>query len=302
MDDPDYERYMKTRDKMNQRLMAGDFEDREVELNLQQEAAPMMQVFGPLGGMEDLGINIQDMLGNALPKKKRLRRLSVAEARVILTEEESQKLIDEEKVQNESLRRAEQDGIIFIDEIDKVAGERSAHGPDVSREGVQRDILPIVEGSTVKTKYGTITTEHVLFIAAGAFHMSKPSDLIPELQGRFPIRVELDNLTQDDFVQILTQPRSALLKQYTALVGAEGVKISFNKDAVVEIARVAFEVNESVENIGARRLHTIMSHLLEDTLFELPEGDKGNIRVTKSMVHKTFKETIEDQDLSRYIL
>lgn len=302
MDDPDQERYQKTREKMYQRLMAGDFEDREVEINVQAENAPMMQVFGPLGNMDDLGINIQDMLGNALPKKKSLRRLSVAEARVILTEEESAKLIDEEKVQFEALRRTEQDGIIFIDEIDKIAGERSSHGPDVSREGVQRDILPIVEGSAVKTKYGPVTTEHVLFIAAGAFHMSKPADLIPELQGRFPIRVELENLTEKDFVQILTQPRSALLKQYTALVAAEGVKISFNKDAIQEIAKVAFEVNESVENIGARRLHTIMSHLLEDTLFELPEEGKTSIRVSKTMVQKTFKETIEDQDLSRYIL
>jgi ATP-dependent HslUV protease ATP-binding subunit HslU len=300
-DDADAERYKKTREKMFTRLMAGDFEDRDVEVTVSSENSSMMQVFGPMG-MEDLGINIQDMLGNALPKKKKVRSMSVAEARIILIEEEADKLIDEEKVQHEALRRAEQDGIIFIDEIDKVAGERSGGGPDVSREGVQRDILPIVEGSTVKTKYGNVSTDHVLFIAAGAFHMSKPSDLIPELQGRFPIRVELDNLTEDDFVQILTQPRSALLKQYTALVAADGVAIQFNKDAIKEVARVAFEVNETVENIGARRLHTIMSRLLEDLLFEIPDSGKKSVRITKTMVTQTFKDTIENQDLTRYIL
>jgi len=301
-DDPDVERYRKTREKMFSRLLAGDFEDREVELNVSSEAMPAMQVFGPLG-MEDLGINLQDMLGNALPKRKKLRRLSVAEARMILIEEEAEKLIDEEKVQNEALHRAEEDGIVFIDEIDKVAGERSSGGPDVSREGVQRDILPIVEGSTVKTKYGTVNTDHVLFIAAGAFHMSKPSDLIPEPPGPFSLlRVELENLDKKDFVKILTQPRSALLKQYTALVATEGVKIQFNKDAITEIARVAFEVNENVENIGARRLQTIMSKLLEDLLFELPDHDGSQVRVTKSMVQKTFKDAVENQDLTRYIL
>lgn len=212
-DSAEFERYQKTREKMFNKLMAGDFEDRQVELKVQEDAnSPMMQVFGPLG-MDDLGMNLQDMLGNAMPKKKKMRRLSVAEARVIITAEESDKLIDVEKVQHEAIRRAEQDGIVFVDEIDKIAGERSGGGPDVSREGVQRDILPIIEGSTVKTKYGTMVTDHILFIAAGAFHMSKPSDLIPELQGRFPIRVELENLTEEDFIQILTQPKSALLKQ-----------------------------------------------------------------------------------------
>jgi ATP-dependent HslUV protease ATP-binding subunit HslU len=253
-------------------------------------------------GMDDLSMNLQDMLGNAMPKRKKTRRLSVSEARVLLISEESQKLIDEEKVQHEAIRRAEQDGIVFIDEIDKIAGERSGGGPDVSREGVQRDILPIVEGSTVKTKYGTLVTDHILFIAAGAFHMSKPSDLIPELQGRFPIRVELDNLTEEDFIQILTKPKSALLKQYTALVGAENVSISFNKDAIAEIARVAFEVNESVENIGARRLHTIMSRLLEDILYKLPDETVKSVKITKSLVSRTFKDTMADQDLSKYIL
>ncbi|MBT3228522.1 MAG: ATP-dependent protease ATPase subunit HslU [Candidatus Marinimicrobia bacterium] len=301
-DSDDYQRYLKTREKMFAKLMAGDFEDRQVEFKVQEDGnTAMMQIFSPLG-MDDLGMNIQDMLGNAMPKKNKMRRLSVTEARVLITAEESDKLIDEEKVQHEAIRRAEQDGIVFVDEIDKIAVERGGSGPDVSREGVQRDILPIIEGSTVKTKYGTLTTDHVLFIAAGAFHMSKPSDLIPELQGRFPIRVELENLTEDDFIQILTQPKSALLKQYTALVGAEDVKISFNKDAIEEIARVAFEVNESVENIGARRLHTIMSKLLEETLFDLPDEKTKSIRVTKSMVTKTFKDTMADQDLSKYIL
>ncbi|MCF7921204.1 MAG: ATP-dependent protease ATPase subunit HslU [Candidatus Marinimicrobia bacterium] len=298
----EYQRYQTTREKMFNKLMAGDFEDRQVEFKVQEDASsPMMQVFGPLG-MDDLSMNLQDMLGNAMPKKKKMRRLSVAEARVLITGEESDKLIDEEKVQHEAIRRAEQDGIVFVDEIDKIAGERSGGGPDVSREGVQRDILPIIEGSTVKTKYGTLVTDHILFIAAGAFHMSKPSDLIPELQGRFPIRVELENLTEEDFIQILTQPKSALLKQYTAMVGAEDVKITFNKDAIAEIARVAFEVNESVENIGARRLHTIMSKLLEETLFDLPNPEIKSIKVTKSMVTKTFKDTMADQDLSKYIL
>ena len=298
----EYQRYQTTREKMYQKLMAGDFEDRQVEFKVQEEGnSAMMQIFSPMG-MDDLGMNIQDMLGNAMPKKKKMRRLSVTEARVLITSEETDKLIDEEKVQHEAIRRAEQDGIVFIDEIDKIAVERGGSGPDISREGVQRDILPIIEGSTVKTKYGTLTTDHVLFIAAGAFHMSKPSDLIPELQGRFPIRVELENLTEDDFIRILTQPKSALLKQYTALVGAEDVKITFNKDAIAEIARVAFEVNESVENIGARRLHTIMSKLLEETLFDLPNEKTKTIKVTKSMVTNTFKDTMADQDLSKYIL
>jgi ATP-dependent HslUV protease ATP-binding subunit HslU len=298
----DYERYKSTREKMFLKLMAGDFEDREVEFKVQEDAnTPMMQIFGPLG-MDDVGMNLQDMLGNAMPKHKKTRRLSIAEARILLISEESQKLIDEEKVQHEAIRRSEQDGIVFIDEIDKIAVERGGSGPDVSREGVQRDILPIIEGSTVKTKYGTMVTDHVLFIAAGAFHMSKPSDLIPELQGRFPIRVELDNLTEEDFVQILTQPKSALLKQYVALVAAEDVKISFNKDAIDEIARVAFEVNESIENIGARRLQTIMSRLLEELLYDLPDEKIKSVKVTKSMVIKAFKDTMADQDLSKYIL
>ncbi|HCW75296.1 MAG TPA: HslU--HslV peptidase ATPase subunit [Candidatus Marinimicrobia bacterium] len=301
-DDPDFERYQKTRSKLYEKLMAGDFEDRELELKVQQDATPMMQVFGPLG-LDEMGINLQDILGNAMPKKNRIKKASVAEARKLLTEEEAAKLIDMDKVQAEAVRRAEEAGIVFIDEIDKIAGENSGSGPDVSREGVQRDILPIVEGSTVKTKYGTVQTDHILFIAAGAFHISKPSDLIPELQGRFPIRVELDNLTEDDFVKILTMPRAALIKQYQALVESDGATLSFNDDAIAEIARVAFKVNETTENIGARRLHTIMSRLLDEYMFDLPDIVKSKkIRITKKKVTETFKNYIEDQDLSRYIL
>lgn len=300
--DPEVERYQKTRSKLYQKLMAGEFENREVELKVQQDALPMMQVFGPLG-MDDLGMNLQDMLGNAMPKKNRIKRASIAEARKIIIAEEAQKLIDMDKVQAEAIRRAAEAGIVFIDEIDKIAGGNSGAGPDISREGVQRDILPIVEGSTVKTKYGTVRTDHVLFIAAGAFHTSKPSDLIPELQGRFPIRVELDNLTEEDFVKILTLPRSALIKQYQALVESDGASLSFQEEAITEIASVASKVNEATENIGARRLHTIMSRLLDDIMFDLPDHVKAKkIRITRKKVTKIFKDYIEDQDLSRYIL
>ncbi len=295
------ERYERTREAFRRRLAAGDFEKREVELQVEATAAPMMQVFGPLG-MEDLGLNLEDMLRNALPKRQKTSRVTVAEARKILIQEEVEKLLDRERIKQEAVRRAEEAGIVFLDEIDKIAGNGSTSGPDVSREGVQRDILPIVEGTTVKTKYGVIRTDHILFIAAGAFHVSKPSDLIPELQGRFPIRVELSTLTEEDFVRILTQPRSALIKQYKALVEAEGAKLEFTKEAIREIAHVAYEVNERVENIGARRLHTIMSRLLEDVLFRLPDPELKEIRVTKRMVQNTFREYINDQDLSRYIL
>lgn len=301
-DDPDYERYKNTRARLHEKLMAGEFEDREVELKVQQDATPMMQVFGPLG-MDDLGMNLQDMLGSAMPKKNRIKKVSVAEARKILVDEEAHKLIDMDKVQAEAVRRAEEAGIVFIDEIDKIAGEHAGSGPDVSREGVQRDILPIVEGSTVKTKYGTVRTDHVLFIAAGAFHIAKPSDLIPELQGRFPIRVELDNLTEEDFVKILTLPRSALIKQYQALVEADGASLSFNDEAIKEIAHVAYKVNDTTENIGARRLHTIMSRLLDSIMFDLPDDIRTKkIRITKKKVTEAFEDYMEDQDLSRYIL
>jgi ATP-dependent HslUV protease ATP-binding subunit HslU len=296
----EYSRYQKTRNKLFLRLMAGDYESREIEITMNTPSASM-QVFGP-AGMEDLGINLQDMLENAIPKKKQTRRLSVAEARKFLTQEELDRLLDQEKIKAEAVVRLEQAGIVFLDEIDKIASSEGGRGPDVSREGVQRDILPIVEGTSVKTKYGIVKTDHVLFIAAGAFHMTKPSDLIPELQGRFPIRVELDNLTKEDFVKILTQPKSALIKQYTALLESESATITFTKTAIDEISRVAFEVNERIENIGARRLQTIMSRLLEDVMFELPERAEKVIKITKKNVQDAFKDSVEDIDLSKYIL
>jgi ATP-dependent HslUV protease ATP-binding subunit HslU len=263
-------------------------------------------MFGPMG-LEEMGINLQDMLGGLGGKQRKKRRVSVREARELLTEEEAQKLVDVEAAKAEAVRRVEQSGIVFIDEIDKVAGRQSAGGagggPDVSREGVQRDLLPIVEGSTVMTKHGPVKTDHVLFIASGAFHVSKPSDLIPELQGRFPIRVELSSLTEDDFVAILTQPRNALLKQYQALFAAEGVAVAFTDDAVRAIARIAAQVNAEVENIGARRLHTILTTLLEDALFDLPDGlDTARVEVDAAAVQARLGTIAQNRDLSQYIL
>ncbi len=252
--------------------------------------------------MDDVTMNLQEMLGNVLPKKRRTQKTTVTEGRKILAAVEASKLIDMDEVIRDALRRVEEMGIVFIDELDKIAGEKAAAGPDVSREGVQRDILPIVEGSNVVTKYGVVRTEHILFLAAGAFHVSKPSDLIPELQGRFPIRVEMDDLTQKDFVKILTHPRNALIKQYTALLSTEGVDLKFDRAAINEVARVAYEVNMSMENIGARRLHTILTTLLEDVLFEQPEGQAKQVTVTKEIVKKKVVAIAKDQDLSRYIL
>jgi ATP-dependent HslUV protease ATP-binding subunit HslU len=254
--------------------------------------------------MEEMGVNIQEMFGSMLPKRTKKRKMTVAEARMFLTQEESQKLIDTDAVVKEALERVENTGIVFLDEIDKIAGEKGhAGGPDVSREGVQRDLLPIVEGSTVLTKYGMVRTDHVLFIASGAFHVSKPSDLIPELQGRFPIRVELNSLTEDDFVKILTMPQNALLKQYTALLQTDGVTLEFSPESVLEIASTAAHVNEQVENIGARRLHTIMTTLLEEVLFETPEKFSGKtILVTKEMVQDKLSSIVKNKDLSRYVL
>ncbi len=249
-----------------------------------------------------MAVNLQELLGNALPKRSRSQKTSVSEARRVLAAEEAGKLIDMDEVIREALSRVQEMGIVFIDELDKIAGEHVASGPDVSREGVQRDILPIVEGSSVMTKYGMVHTDHILFIAAGAFHVSKPSDLIPELQGRFPIRVEMDDLTQKDFVKILTHPRNALIKQYTALLRTEGVELTFDRAAITEIARVACQVNMTNENIGARRLHTILTTLLEDILFEQPEGGAKRINVTKQLVKKQVEAISKDQDLSRYIL
>ena len=295
------ERQQRTRDKLRNKLMAGKFEDKVVEIDVSSEGMPMMQVFGPVG-LEEMGMNLQEIFGSAIPKKRKQRRTIVSEARRILAMEEGTKLIDHEEALREARSRVENSGIVFLDEIDKVVGGNTGAGPDVSREGVQRDILPIIEGSNVITKYGVVRTDHVLFIAAGAFHVSKPSDMIPELQGRFPIRVEMDTLNSDDFVKILTHPQNALIKQYTALMETEGVKLKFTKGAINAIAQIATEVNEAMENIGARRLHTIMTTLLEDILFEKSEVASESVSITKEMVVGQLSKIVQDQDLSRYIL
>lgn len=292
----------KTREWMKAKLKKGELDDKMIEFDAQASPAVGMQILGPLG-MDDMGINLQDMLGNLMPKKKKKRKTSVAEARQIIANEEAQKLIDMDAVQKEAIQRVENSGIIFIDEIDKVAGSGKSQGPDVSREGVQRDLLPIVEGSNVNTKYGVVRTDHILFIAAGAFHVAKPSDLIPELQGRFPIRVELRSLTEDDFIQILTAPQNALLKQYTALLETENVKLTFTEDGIREIAKVATEVNEQVENIGARRLHTILTTLLDEILFDAPDKlPKGKVIVDAAMVQDKLDNIVKNRDLSKFIL
>ena len=295
------ERQQRTRDKLRNKLMAGKFEDKVVEIDVSSEGTPMMQVFGPVG-LEEMGMNLQEIFGSAIPKKRKQRRTIVSEARRILAMEEVTKLIDHEEALREARSRVENSGIVFLDEIDKVVSGNTGAGPDVSREGVQRDILPIIEGSNVITKYGVVRTDHVLFIAAGAFHVSKPSDMIPELQGRFPIRVEMDTLNSDDFVKILTHPQNALIKQYTALLETEGVKLKFTKGAINAIAQIATEVNEATENIGARRLHTIMTTLLEDILFEKSEVASESVSITKEMVVGQLSKIVQDQDLSRYIL
>ena len=295
------ERQQRTRDKLRNKLMAGKFEDKVVEIDVSSEGMPMMQVFGPVG-LEEMGMNLQEIFGSAIPKKRKQRRTIVSEARRILAMEEGTKLIDHEEALREARSRVENSGIVFLDEIDKVVGGNTGAGPDVSREGVQRDILPIIEGSNVITKYGVVRTDHVLFIAAGAFHVSKPSDMIPELQGRFPIRVEMDTLNSDDFIKILTHPQNALIKQYTALMETEGVKLKFTKGAINAIAQIATEVNEAMENIGARRLHTIMTTLLEDILFEKSEVASESVSITKEMVVGQLSKIVQDQDLSRYIL
>ena len=295
------ERQQRTRDKLRNKLMAGKFEDKVVEIDVSSEGMPMMQVFGPVG-LEEMGMNLQEIFGSAIPKKRKQRRTIVSEARRILAMEEGTKLIDHEEALREARSRVENSGIVFLDEIDKVVSGNTGAGPDVSREGVQRDILPIIEGSNVITKYGVVRTDHVLFIAAGAFHVSKPSDMIPELQGRFPIRVEMDTLNSDDFIKILTHPQNALIKQYTALMETEGVKLKFTKGAINAIAQIATEVNEAMENIGARRLHTIMTTLLEDILFEKSEVASESVSITKEMVVGQLSKIVQDQDLSRYIL
>lgn len=291
------------RQSFREKLKTGELDSRTIEVDIPAAQMPMMQVMGPVS-LEEMGINVQEMFGNLLPKKNKLRKLSIREARQVLSQEEASKLIDMEKVTREAVQRVENSGIVFIDEIDKIASSRGQQsGPDVSREGVQRDLLPIIEGSNVTTKYGMVKTDHILFIASGAFHVAKPSDLIPELQGRFPIRVELQSLTEEDFVSILTKPQNALLKQYAALLAPEGVTLEFDDGAVEEIAKTAFEVNEQVENIGARRLHTILTTLLEDTLFDAPDiVQAGTLTVTRQMVSDKLQSIVKNRDLSRYIL
>ncbi len=295
------ERRQRSRDKIRQQLREGKLEERMVEMDVASDGMPMMQVITPVG-VEELGINLQDMVGNLFPKKMKRRKMKVSEARPALTQEEAQKLIDMEQVVKEAISRVENSGIVFLDEIDKIAGVKSTSGPDVSREGVQRDLLPVVEGTNVFTKYGMVKTDHVLFIASGAFHVSKPSDLIPELQGRFPIRVELQSLTAEDFVRILTEPENALIKQYIAMLETDGVELFFEKEAITEIANIASRVNEKTENIGARRLHTVLTALLEDILFDVPDQRSGKIVITGEFVDATLKNIVEDEDLSRYIL
>jgi ATP-dependent HslUV protease ATP-binding subunit HslU len=295
------ERYQKTREKFRQRLKAGKLEDNPVEISVKNRAMPFIEIFSP-GGIEEMDINFKDMFSNILPNQTKKRRVPVSEARTILMQEESEKLIDMDAVISEAILRVENSGIVFLDEIDKIAGRESRHGPDISREGVQRDILPIIEGSTVTSKYGAVRTHHILFIAAGAFHVSSPSDLIPELQGRFPIRVELKSLNKDDFKSILTEPKNALVKQYVALLGTEGIEATITDDAIDEIAALAFQVNESVEDIGARRLHTIMEKLFESLFFDAPNLEKKHIAIDAAYVRAELSAIVKDQDLSRYIL
>jgi len=295
------ERHLKTREKLRQQLKEGKFEDRPVEINMKSRSMPFVEIFSP-GGIEEMDINFKDMFSNILPNQTKKRRVPVSEARQILMQEEAEKLIDMDAVISDAIERVENSGIVFLDEIDKIAGRESRQGPDVSREGVQRDILPIIEGSTVATKYGAVRTHHILFIAAGAFHVSNPSDLIPELQGRFPIRVELKSLNKSDFQSILTEPKNALVKQYTALLQTEGIKATITEDAIDEIAALAFQVNESVEDIGARRLHTIMEKLFENLFFDAPDLKEKSVTVDADYVRGELAEIVKDQDLSRYIL
>ena len=292
----------KTREWMMTKLRNGELDNKMIEFDANAQNNVGMQVLGPFG-LDDLGINFQEIMGNMMPKKKKKRKTKISDARSIIAQEEAQKLIDMEAVQREAIERVQNSGIVFIDEIDKVAGGGKSQGPDVSREGVQRDLLPIVEGSNVNTKYGVVRTDHILFIASGAFHVSKPSDLIPELQGRFPIRVELNSLTQEDFVKILTTPENALLKQYNAMLETEGVELEFSEDAINEIARIASEVNEQVENIGARRLHTILTTLLDDILFDVPDKiPSDKVVITAEEVKQKLDKIVKDRDLSKFIL
>ena len=297
------ERRRRTREKLRQQLKDGKLEERDVEIEVQQQSFPMLEMMQPPQGMEGTEMNFGEMLQDLIPKKKKRRTVHLHEARRILIDEELKKLVDMDDVVNEALDRVENHGVIFIDEIDKITGTRGERsGPDVSREGVQRDLLPIVEGSTVQTRYGYVRTDHILFIAAGAFHIAKPSDLIPELQGRFPIRVELSSLSEDDFVRIMTEPENALTKQYAALCASDGATLEFTADGVKEIARIAAKVNERMENIGARRLHTVMTTLLEEVMFELPEYPSKHIVFDGPAVRERLLRIVEDEDLRKYIL
>lgn len=301
---PDHELNERTRVRFRDKLRAGELENRKIEIDMQSSSAPNIGVMG--GPIDDMSMmNLQEMLGNMMPKRNKKRKMSIADARKILLEEEAAKLIDMDEVKEEALLKAENLGIIFIDEIDKIANSNGkGGGPDVSREGVQRDLLPIVEGSTVNTKHGPIKTDHILFVAAGAFHVSKPSDLIPELQGRFPIRVELQSLTENDFYRILKEPRNSLTRQYFALMEAEGVELTFQDDALLELAKLAFTINSEVENIGARRLQTVMSTLLNDFMFDIPDviGPNAHVIVTKELVQERLAGLVKNRDLSQYIL
>lgn len=296
-----HDSYETTRSKLRLQLREGKLDERTVELEVKERGLPV-GVISNVGGLEDLQSNLQDMLGGMLPGKKKNRRMKVSDALKQLTQEEAQKLIDMDEVVREAIAKVQQTGIVFLDEIDKIAGRERTSGPDVSREGVQRDLLPIVEGCTVNTKHGPVLTDHILFIAAGAFHVAKPSDLIPELQGRFPIRVELSPLTKDDFVRILTEPRGALVRQYQALLATEGLTVEFGQDGLEEIAELAVQVNERTENIGARRLFTIMERLLEEISFAGPEWPDKTVPITAAYVRERLKDIVKDQDLSRYIL
>jgi ATP-dependent HslUV protease ATP-binding subunit HslU len=291
-----------TREKLGRWLDEGRLDEREIEVDVKDQSNPSLEIF-TAQGVEEMGINLKDMLPNVFGGKSKRKKVRVGDAREILVAEEAEKLVDQQNVSREAIDRVEQSGIVFLDEIDKIAGRQNAsNGPDVSREGVQRDLLPIVEGTTVNTKYGMVKTDHVLFIAAGAFHVSKPSDLIPELQGRFPIRVELESLTEDDFVRILREPKNALTTQYTALLGTEGVTLNFAEDAVREIARYAAIVNEKTENIGARRLHTILERLLDELSFDASDRGGEEVTIDAAYVQRVLAETVKDEDLSRYVL
>ncbi len=290
-----------TREKLRKMLRSGKLDSRKVDLEVSDKSSPMVEIFSNTG-IEEMGINVKDMLGNLMPKKTKQRKIKIKEAFKLLTQEEAAHLVDMDWVKTQAVDMVEQSGIIFIDEIDKIAGKEKSHGPEVSKEGVQRDLLPIVEGSSVPTKYGTVKTDHILFIASGAFHVSKPSDLIPELQGRFPIRVELSSLGAKEFERILTEPKNALVMQYMALLRTEGIEIEFTQDSIEKLASIAVDVNESTENIGARRLHTLMEKLLEDILFDAPDIEEKHIVIDAAFVKDQLMDIVENEDLSRYIL